>query len=124
MSSFEELKADLKEKWLDYYEANHHWIEKLNDWTKTAHHGSYRPPAYVILGAISVLEPKIKNYLTPLCDIDSRGDSVVKALGLNFNPRIELEERETALTQDAEIIPLLPESNTDPDAEYLNQFRT
>jgi hypothetical protein len=127
MSDFEKLQATLKDKWLDYYEANRSWIDKLiNIWGK--YDGSvHRPSAPFILGAIGSLEPKIRDYLIPLCGIDTGGNEIVRALGLNFDPRTELEKRaeEAAKIQEAKIVPLLPDDkySIQSDIEYLNQIR-
>lgn len=123
MSNFEEIKAGLKDKWLDYYEVNQSWICNLGCWVKGPEDGSRRPNAHVILTAISSLEPKIIDYLIPLVEINPDGEQVVKALGLNFRPKTELEKRaeERSKNQEAEIIPLI--TDIDPDTEYLNQFR-
>jgi hypothetical protein len=123
MSNFEELKAGLKDKWLDFFEENQSWITQINEWKTEYNYGVKRPPAKLIIGIIAVLEPEINNYLIPLSTIDNSGDNVVNALGLNFNPHTELEKREEerAKIQEAEAIPLLPETN--PHTEYLNQFR-
>ncbi|MEG3438756.1 DUF5331 domain-containing protein [Pannus brasiliensis CCIBt3594] len=125
MSNFEEIKARLKDQWLDYYEINQYWIIKLACWVECVQSRSKRPNAKVILTAVSLLEPAIIDFLIPLVDIDSDGERVVKTLGLDFDPRDELKEREERRSkiQEAEIIPLLPESTIDPDTEYLNQFR-
>jgi hypothetical protein len=123
MSNFEELKAELKDKWLDFFEENQSWITKLGCWVECKQTKDKRPDSKVILSAISLLEPKIIDYLIPLVDINTDGEQVVRALGLDFRPQIELEKREEerAKIQEAEGIPLLPETN--PHTEYLNQFR-
>ena len=87
MSNFETIKATLKDKWLDYYQDNQSWIIKMNDWY------SSRPSAGLILGAISVLEPKIITYLIPMIELDTKGNKIIDELGLGFDPRTELEKR-------------------------------
>lgn len=62
-------------------------------------------------------------WMSPFCVLSNDSNKLVDALGLNFDPEIELEKREEerAKIQEAEAIPLLPETN--PHTEYLNQFR-
>jgi len=114
MGVFEELKLSLKDKWLEYYQTNRSWIQHTHQHRTSTFE---RPSSYIILGAISALEPKINEFLIGLCEINKSGDDVVKVLGLHFDPEKELEER--AENQQAEIVS--PES--DPDTEYLNKIR-
>ena len=87
MSDFEEIKSALKDKWLDYYEDNQSWILKMNDWSYA------RPSTALILGVISVLEPKVITYLIPMTEIDAKGNDIIRELGLNFDPETELQKR-------------------------------
>jgi hypothetical protein len=120
MSFLEKLKASLQDKWLDYYLVNCSWFKKLPNWVQTPDKGT-RPPSYLILGAMSVLEPSLKELLLPFCQLNSDAEKLIDLLGLNFDPSFELEKRaaEAAASQEAEIIPLL----TDADTEYLNKIR-
>ncbi|MFM7794997.1 MAG: DUF5331 domain-containing protein, partial [Microcystis panniformis] len=56
MSNFEELKATLPRRWLDYYQNNQPWIKSLMDskdsWRKTPE-GGKRPSADIIIGAMT-----------------------------------------------------------------------
>jgi hypothetical protein len=122
--NFEQLKVILKDKWLDYYKINRLWItemlENTKGWLETFD-GGHRPPGLFILGTISGLEPSLKDLLLPFCKLNSLDESLIEVLGLDFDPDIELKKRteEAAKTQEAEIVPLL----TDPDTEYLNKIR-
>lgn len=124
MSFLEKLKASLKDKWLEYYQINRLWIKALlnkpETWVKVADGGN-RPPAYFILGVISLLEPNLKEMLLPFCQLNPDADKLVTILGLHFDPDIELEKRTTELsaTQEAEIVSLL----SDTDSNYLNKIR-
>jgi hypothetical protein len=120
MSFIEKLQASLKDKWLDYYLINQSWLRQLSSWVKTSDNGT-RPPCLLILGAVSVLEPSLKELLLPFCELNADPAKLVDLLGLNFDPRIELEKRaaEARNSQEAEIIPLL----TDTDTDYLNKIR-
>jgi Family of unknown function (DUF5331) len=75
----------------------------------------------LILGAVSSLEPSLKELLPPFCDLNPDPTKLVDLLGLNFDPRIELEKRatEAATSQETHNIPLL----TDADTEYLKKIR-
>ncbi|MFM7793247.1 MAG: DUF5331 domain-containing protein, partial [Microcystis panniformis] len=126
MSNFEELKAALKDKWLDYYQINQAWIKVFttatNSWINTPD-GGKRPSSHLILGVATALETQLFMWMSPFCVLSNDSNKLVDALGLNFDPEIELEKREgeRAKIQEAEAIPLLPETN--PHTEYLNQFR-
>jgi Family of unknown function (DUF5331) len=124
MSFFEKFKETLKPKWLDYYQINRSWIKTLmdarNGWVSTPDKGT-RPSADLILGAITALEPRLAELMLPFCELNSNAEKLVELMGLHFDPRIELEKRaaEAATSQEASILPLL----TDEDTEYLKKIR-
>lgn len=131
MNSFEQLKATLKEKWLDYYQVNAPWIKifmlqsRGDNWIKVVN-GRRRPHGDIILGAMTALEPKLIELMTPFCQLNSNPESLVEALGLNLDPEIELENRAAlikAQSKKAQIIPSLPESKIHPDVEAINLIR-
>jgi hypothetical protein len=96
MSSFEEIKATLPSKWLQYYSTNRDWIKTLMDskgwWHKISDNQGRRPAADVILGAITALEPKLGIWMNPFCQLNADGNKLVEVLGLNFDPEKELEK--------------------------------
>ncbi|MEA5533840.1 DUF5331 domain-containing protein [Crocosphaera sp. XPORK-15E] len=96
MITFEETKATLPNKWLDYYQINRSWIRSLMDsrswWRKTTDDGK-RPCADIILGAITALEPKLSIWMPPFCQLNSDGDKLIEVLGLHFDPEKELKKR-------------------------------
>lgn len=104
MSKFERLKPGLKDKWLDYFDQNKTWIEQFSCWNDDRFVS--RPKSPFILAAISVLEPKLTpesiDYLTPLLTVNRDGEGVVIALGLNFDPRLELIKRHESREKDQE----------------------
>lgn len=105
-SLFEELKPTLKDKWLDYYEANQRTIKKLME---LGHKYGERPNSDFILGTISSLEPRLEEYLFCFFLVCNNLDTIVEALGLNFDPQLELKKRskkreEEAKNQQAAII--------------------
>ncbi|MBD2577655.1 DUF5331 domain-containing protein [Oscillatoria sp. FACHB-1406] len=130
--SFEKFKLELRDKWLDYYEINLDWIHKLMDstnrWYKLSE-GS-RPDSMFVLGAVSALDENARVLLNSFLELSSDYNKLVKALGLDFDPDIELDIRDKMRIQEAKSIPLLGEaeskeqnSNSDPDTDYLNQIR-
>ncbi len=94
-SLFEELKPILKDKWLDYYEANQRMvIQLMKNGHKLAYgNGFSRPNSEFILGIISVLEPRVEEYLFCFFLVSKDLDQIVSILGLNFNPEVELGRR-------------------------------
>ncbi|MGK7933731.1 MAG: DUF5331 domain-containing protein [Microcystaceae cyanobacterium] len=95
-NEFEELKKGLKDKWLDYYKANRDWIVPLvnnhRDWTKLGDN-KYCPPDYIILSAITALEPKFSQWLSVILDFQKDKYTIITELGLNFDPDVELKKR-------------------------------
>ena len=117
----EQFKAELKDKWLDYYEANRNWLKSLmlpnnGYWYEPAKYNKEelenntyqpcRPNSVFILGVVSVLETEIQglcNFVPPTKPIE-----IIEHLGLDFDPEIELKKR--------------PEKEKTP-SEYLDQIR-
>ncbi|PSB05111.1 DUF5331 domain-containing protein [Merismopedia glauca] len=120
------FKANLKEQWLNYYESNRYWIIKLSCWERITVQSNrkikYLQPSF-ILGVLSVIEPKISEIILLLNEYTDSPQSVVKVLGLDFDPEMELQKRtETerrAKIQTNKTIPIQTES----DAEYLDRIR-
>ncbi len=52
-----------------------------------------RPEAGLILGLITVLEPKVQGFMPYIVHLNTDPNSIVKALGLDFDPELELEKR-------------------------------
>ncbi|WP_013325282.1 DUF5331 domain-containing protein [Gloeothece verrucosa] len=125
MSLSQDLKVTLKDKYLDYCQANLSWLKEFKDTGMAikASDGGIRPPGLIILGIISVLVPEIAAFIPVFLKLNSNTETVIATLGLNVDPEKELEKRaeELAKVQELEIVPLLPEP--DPDTEYLNQIR-
>lgn len=107
----EQFKAELKEKWLSYYQANRSWLQHYmdenNGWKDSVacdeeeleslgldkNYCSRRPECYFILGVISVLEPSIKGLFSFAGDLNTNSEKLVKTFGLDFDPEIELKKR-------------------------------
>jgi hypothetical protein len=114
LTQFEEFKAELKEKWLSYYQTNRIWLQKYmsyyGGWRDTVNSVKYdkeelislgldegyspcRPECYYILGVVSVLEPQIQGLLSFAQYLNTDSEGLVKTLGLDFDPEIELKKR-------------------------------
>ncbi|MEC4892004.1 MAG: DUF5331 domain-containing protein [Oscillatoria sp. PMC 1051.18] len=123
MGLLEELKPTLKDKWLDYYQANRSWFRRTKNykWIVGTPDGGYRPDSYLIIGAVSALEPKVTEILFHFFLVSDNRDRIVEALGLHFDPEKELEKRaaEKAQTAQEEIDDL----SSDPELEYLRNLR-
>ncbi|MFW6296061.1 MAG: DUF5331 domain-containing protein [Halothece sp.] len=120
VDELENLKATLKDKWLDYYEANYDWLEKLRlHNTYDLEDGNTRPSTELILGVITSIEPKLKKFMPFLTILTSDEDKILEALGLNFEPDNALKERENERAKSSESL----SDNTDPDTDYLNKIR-
>ena len=56
--AFEEIKATLKDKWLDYYEVNQEWIKSVLKNKKGE--GLQLAKNLLIVRSISMIEPKLQ----------------------------------------------------------------
>lgn len=120
-----DYKALMKEKILDAYEENPLIFEKIlqlrNKGNLTQNYRFFNS-SFLAGIVVSLCPPDITNLILLMLELDSDVDSVFQALGLNFDPRPELEQRakerklaqEAILVQDNNIIGLLSE-----DPEYL-----
>jgi hypothetical protein len=83
MSEFEKLKAGLQDKCLDYYEDNQSWIETA---LPKNSNGTLQqiPLAYLVLGAITVIEPKLKEFLEPFSKLNQDPLALMKILDLDI----------------------------------------
>ena len=105
----EQFKAELKDKLLDYYEANSAWLKQMNGYGQSINN------SWFILGVITAFEPKseLKELLQYFLMVDKSSDSVIRALDLNFDLEKELEKRKTELTA----------RETQTSSEYLDKIR-
>jgi hypothetical protein len=104
LEKIESFKAELKDKWLDYYQANSSLLKQIDG------HQHKVKDSWFVLGVITALEPKaeFKELLQYFCLVTKDCDSIIRALGLDFDPEIELKKR--------------PEKEKTP-SEYLNEIR-
>ncbi|AFZ37252.1 hypothetical protein Sta7437_3757 [Stanieria cyanosphaera PCC 7437] len=107
----EQFKAELKEKWLNYYQENRSWLqqcmnensgwcdcveyeeEELKSFEVEEDYCPRRPECYFILGVVSVLEPSVRGLFTFMEYSTGSSEQLVNALGLDFDPELELKKR-------------------------------
>ncbi len=87
--NIERFRQSLKVKWLGYYQDNRSWLVRLKIWVNC--NGQSRPSSSFILAVVSVLEPGLPELFPFIVDLNNDPDRVVAALGLNFNPDLELQ---------------------------------
>ena len=122
----EQFKIELKDKWLNYYQTNRYWLKLLlvpnqGNWYESANYNEEeleddkyqpcRPNPIFILGVVSVLEPEIQS----LCNFapPNKPNEIVKHLGLDFDPELELKKRSQKTTN----------QQLNLDSQYLDQVR-
>lgn len=88
MAFFGSLKNSLKQKWLQYFQSNYSWIS-LHSSVATPD-GGKRPPSYLILGVINVLEPQLQEWMLPFSKLNLNVDTLIDVLELNFDPDLML----------------------------------
>lgn len=117
------IREQLKDRWLDYWEKNRSWIIpscQYNGYRKTPDNGR-RPRSNFIIVVLTVLSNQFAlTWLEILYSLNSNEDDIIRALGLDFDPDIELKKREEErenLQQQAHLLPdedeqkQLPESS-------------
>lgn len=112
VNNFDDLKLRLKDKWLDYYEANHSWI------TSTGLHPNNRVhPAYgFVLGVVSALEPEAAEFINLFARTNPNVDNLAMVLGLYFDPRVALQARAETVN-DIQEAKLLTSGDGDDNSE-------
>lgn len=91
MAFFYSFTESLKQKWLQFFQANHDWI-KLHMQVESVYtpDGGKRPPSYLILGVVNALEPKLAQLMLPFSKLNADADTLIEVLGLNFDPDVAL----------------------------------
>ncbi len=120
MAFFDNFTAAIRQKWLDYYQANRPWlILQMEVKSERTPDGGRRPVSSLVLGVVNALEPKLGNLMVPFFKLNSDEDALVEVLGLNFDPDKELEVAKatpTAIkTEATDMTRLLPDSQDDSD---------
>ncbi|WP_236504735.1 DUF5331 domain-containing protein, partial [Tychonema sp. BBK16] len=92
MAFFDTFSVALKQKWLDYYQANRAWLllHMTADNTVATPDGGKRPVSYLILGIAAALEPELQQLMLPFSKLKPDADSLIEVLGLNFDPDLAL----------------------------------
>ncbi|MBD2276128.1 hypothetical protein H6G49_26650 [Nostoc sp. PCC 7120 = FACHB-418] len=108
----QDLRQSLKMKWLSYYEQNRSWLVKMKVWA--TYNGLRRPSSGFILATLSVLEPQFEQTLAFIMELNNNPDEIVAALGLNFNPDVELRLTESHTNQEKQ--------QTESEVITLNEF--
>ncbi len=108
----EQFKSQLREKWLNYYQANRSWIFALNlqhghRWQSNGYHYS-RPSSTFIIPVMTALEPQLACFMPGWCK-NGKLDQVLVHLGLDFDPDFAITQRELQ-TIETKAVSLLPES--------------
>ena len=94
MAFFDSFTDSLKQKWLQFFQANRDWITLLMTVESVyTPDGGQRPSSYLILGVINTLEPKLAQLMLPFAKLNPDVDSLIEVLGLNFDSDIVLGNR-------------------------------
>ncbi len=96
----QQLRQSLKVKWLLYYRRNRPWMTKLRIWG--TYDGQRRPSSSFILATLTNLEPQLIQMFPFIVALSNHPDQIVAALGLNFNPEVEIRSL-TEATNNVEI---------------------
>jgi len=91
LENFEQLKLTLREKWLDYYKNNLPLFNTIDINDFDIGKNLYRPNGSVILSIVILLLPEIKDYILIMANVNPDKEKIVELLGLNFSPKVELE---------------------------------
>ena len=113
MAFFENFTQVIRQKWLDYVQANRGWLTlQMQQTSVRTPDGGRRPSSFLILGVVNALEPKLSNLMMPFYQLNSDEDALVQVLGLNFDPKMILDNGEEPTTIDAnEDHPLLSDGS-------------
>jgi hypothetical protein len=148
MENFEEIKVRLKKKWLQYYKHNRTWINKYcqencyvsvkgslegETWSTAERswedpsYGEVHPPSELIIGAITALEPLLAQYwLTAFVDLYANKEKIIVALGLNFDPELELKKMEQKKWDNDQLVlepELVLDDNNTNEKRFLSTSR-
>ncbi|MBD2343280.1 DUF5331 domain-containing protein [Anabaena subtropica] len=91
MAFFNSFTDSIKQKWLQFFQANRDWI-KLHMEVDSVYtpDGGKRPPSYLILGVVNALEPKLAQLMFPFSKLNPDADTLIEVLELHFDPDIVL----------------------------------
>ncbi|MTJ15397.1 hypothetical protein FJR11_23105 [Anabaena sp. UHCC 0187] len=94
MAFFDSFTDSLKQKWLQFFQANRDWITlQMTIESVYTPDGGKRPSSYLILGVINALEPKLAQLMFPFAKLNPDADTLIEVLDLHFDPDIALGNR-------------------------------
>lgn len=106
MAFFDDFTSALKQKWLQYYQVNHSWLNlQMELEAVDTPDGGRRPPSYLILGILNALEPKLAQLMLPFARLNPSADALIQVLELDFDPDIALGNRQPGQAPPAPSIP-------------------
>jgi Family of unknown function (DUF5331) len=94
MAFFYSFTDSLKQKWLQFFQANRDWIS-LQMVVESVYtpDGGKRPSSYLILGVVNALEPKLAQLMLPFSKLNPDADTLIEVLDLHFDPDMALGNR-------------------------------
>ena len=96
MAFFKDFTTALKDKWLQYYQANREWLVLQMDLnSRPTPDGGRRPASSLILGTINALDPEAAQLMLPFSKLNPDPEKLIDVLGLNFDPDMALGFRST-----------------------------
>ena len=112
MAFFTELTTSLKQKWLQYFQVNRSWLERQMEaeYVDTPD-GGRRPSSYLILGAVSALEPQLAELIVPFTKLNPDINALIDVLELNFDP-VKSQSDRPNLQSDRSVSTVNPHSNS------------
>lgn len=112
MAFFTELTTSLKQKWLQYFQSNRSWLERQMEaeYIDTPD-GGRRPSSYLILGAVSALEPQLAELIVPFTKLNPDINALIDVLELNFDP-VKSQSDRPNLQSDRSVSTVNPHSNS------------
>jgi len=103
MAFFKDFTTVIRQKWLDYVNANRPWLDlQMRETSVRTPDGGRRPSSFLVLGVVNALEPKLSNLMVPFYQLNADEDALVEVLGLNFDPEMVLDGGSTGQTIEAQ----------------------
>lgn len=97
MAFFKDFSTALKDKWLQYYQANREWLVLQMDLNSIpTPDGGRRPASSLILGTINALDPEAAQLMLPFSKLNPDPEKLIEVLGLHFDPDLALGVRSTS----------------------------
>ncbi|OKH41833.1 hypothetical protein NIES2101_33765 [Calothrix sp. HK-06] len=105
MAFFYSFTESLKQKWLQFFQANREWISlQMQVESVYTPDGGKRPSSYLILGVANALEPKLAQLMLPFSKLNPDADTLVEVLGLHFDPNVALGNHSIPYQQDSDMV--------------------